>query len=145
MTRIVAILLLAIGLAACASTGDPVRDQQREVVRDLAVDVGTMRLMRAAPGLAEDVSRVSAAAISVLDRGDVATIGALRHLVEGEINFERLEPEEALLVQALIELVALEVQMVAPDGVLSPEARGRALFLLRRVNAMAMGRLEARG
>ena len=137
--KVLAALLMATGLAACAGSGGP-QTETGKVAVSLAPIVATRLYLERQPDRADEVSATAEAALAALD-GDLVTLAILRAQARTAIGYDEMDPADQIILTRLAD--ALEADIAARSGVLeldvpmSPEARARARMAIADVQAMA--------
>ena len=131
MWLVVALVLVLLGgvslttLSGCATFG-PLEGQaaveRHQLLFKAAAQYGTLKIIEKNPNMAEPVARIAGdtadALEDTLEAGRLVALPALEEMVRAEINWDKLTPEEFLLIDTLITSVRLELARAEAEVVL---------------------------
>jgi hypothetical protein len=106
MRKFLATPLLALLLTACATDMKP----HQEALIGIGVQYATAKFINTDAERAERVATAVEHAINLVNGDVVASIAALEEEVREHVDFTRMKPEDALLVNALIGAVRIELE-----------------------------------
>lgn len=132
-----AVVAVGLVLGACASA-------QYRPVLVAGVEVTALRVIGTDQARAE-VAMKLVGLVDALVLGDQATaVDEVLAAVEGAIPMERLMPEEQVLVRLIVSTLAADLYALAPDGVLSDEAKAKVRMYTDAVERAAQAVMSQR-
>lgn len=130
------LLLSLTYLSGCAGTAPPPLTDvanvvaQNEVLFRAATQYATIKAVQKNPALAPRIAQVAAETAAGLQAGQLIPVAFLEQEVRAKIRWEKLKPEEYILVDALIITVRTELEKAAGELATPEEARVLAAKVL---------------
>lgn len=111
LPALVALLLLF----GCAGTGERLTDpdsayQRHQVLFRAATQYGTLKVIEKNPTLAPKVAELAGTVASEVEAGRMVVVAVVEQEVRARIAWDKLKPEEFILVDALIVSVRTELE-----------------------------------
>lgn len=104
-------LLFPPGCATLRGGGDAAATyEQHQLLFRAATQYATLKVIEKNPSYAARIAEIAGETADVLEQGVLMPLDAVEALVRGKIRWERLTPEEHLLVDSLIVSVWLELR-----------------------------------
>ena len=121
MKKLILIVLLAVTPMAFIGCASGTSSAQTQVVAKLAVQYAVIKVADKNPEKARRIVAIAKEVSALAGTENAGTVDLLVALIRSKVNFSKLDAADTLLVNALIDAIAVELKAKVGEGPLLPE------------------------